>query len=378
MVSARDAEREQTKVLNALRARHQEAQGKLVSTEALQQAALGKSSGKVAEWLKSKSLHLMPRVAQQLRVEKGWERAVETVLGSYLEAVCVDGLESITALLPSFQCGHLAVVNTWENGAVQTGAVPTGAGGPSLLARIQGTTVLASILAPVLTAESLDEALRIQARLGAGESVVTRDGIWLGAEWLRVSRDADAHAGVIEREEVLRDIRNQVVDLAEELRQHEQRLELTRERLRDHEDRRDRLQSEVNRLHREHVDRKAEHDAAQSRRAEAQRRLTQLETEHGDVTSDLRNSEADLRAACAHGSRDRCIGGARAAAGRTGAVARAHARRAGRGESRRIEGSTACTGAGLAGRVEAVLARRAEHDAVAHRGTATRARAASP
>ena len=292
MVSARDAEREQTKVLNALRARHQEAQGKLVSTEALQQAALGKSSGKVAEWLKSKSLHLMPRVAQQLRVEKGWERAVETVLGSYLEAVCVDGLESITALLPSFQCGHLAVVNTWENGAVQTGA-----GGPSLLARIQGTTVLASILAPVLTAESLDEALRIQARLGAGESVVTRDGIWLGAEWLRVSRDADAHAGVIEREEVLRDIRNQVVDLAEELRQHEQRLELTRERLRDHEDRRDRLQSEVNRLHREHVDRKAEHDAAQSRRAEAQRRLTQLETEHGDVTSDLRNSEADLRAA---------------------------------------------------------------------------------
>jgi chromosome segregation protein len=293
MVSARDAEREQTKVLNALRARHQEAQGKLVSTEALQQAALGKSSGKVAEWLKSKSLHLLPRVAQQLRVEKGWERAVETVLGSYLEAVCVDGLESVTALLPSFQSGHLAVVSTLEGGAVHTGA----GGGLSLLAKIQGTTVLASVLAPVLTAESLQEALRIQPRLRAGESVVTRDGIWLGAEWLRVSRDADAHAGVIEREEVLRDIRSHVADLAEQLSQHEQRLERTRERVRDHEDRRDRLQTEVNRLHREHVDRKAEHDAAQSRRAEAERRLAQLETEHGDVASDLKESEADLRAA---------------------------------------------------------------------------------
>ncbi len=67
-----------------------------VSTEALQQAALGKVSGKVTEWLKSKSLDRQPRVAQQLRVDRGWERAVETVLGSYLEAVCVDGLDNVT------------------------------------------------------------------------------------------------------------------------------------------------------------------------------------------------------------------------------------------------------------------------------------------
>jgi len=287
LASARDAEREQTQALNALRARQQEAQGTLVSTEALQQAALGKASGSVSDWLKSKSLHLQPRVAQQLRVEKGWERAVETVLGSYLEAVCVDGLESVTELLPSFQSGHLAVVCTHE-------AAP--AGGTSLLAKIQGATVLASMLAPVFTAESLHEALRLQPRLQNGQSVVTRDGIWLGPDWLRVSRDADAHAGVIEREEVLRDVRAQVAVLAEDVKQLEQRLDVTRERVRDHEDRRDRLQGDVNRLHREHVDRKAEHDAAQSRRIDAERRLAQLETELGDVSSDLAASEADLRA----------------------------------------------------------------------------------
>ena len=287
LAAARDAEREQTQALNALRARLQDAQGTLVSTEALQQAALGKASGSVSDWLKSKSLHLQPRVAQQLRVEKGWERAVETVLGSYLEAVCVDGLESVTELLPSFQSGHLAVVCTHEAGP---------AGATSLLARIQGATVLASVLAPVFTAESLHEALRLQPRLQNGESVVTRDGIWLGPDWLRVSRDADAHAGVIEREEVLRDVRAQVGVLAEDVKQLEQRLEVTRDRVRDHEDRRDRLQGDVNRLHREHVDRKAEHDAAQSRRIDAERRLAQLETELGDVASDLAGSEADLRA----------------------------------------------------------------------------------
>jgi chromosome segregation protein len=293
MSAARDAEREQTQSLNALRARHQEAQGKLVSTEALQHAALGKASGKVTEWLKSKSLHMQPRVAQQLRVQKGWERAVETVLGSYLEAVCVDGLDGVAELLPSFHSGHLAVVSMQNDVAL-----PAHSGGDaSLLGKVQGTTVLSSVLAPVYTAESLQDALRMQPRLAAGESVVTRDGIWMGAEWLRVSRDADAHAGVIEREEVLREVRTQVGTLAEELRQLEQRLESTRDRVRDHEDRRDRLQAEVNRLHREHVDRKAEHDAAQSRRVDAQRRMAQLETELGDVAADLAGSEADSRAA---------------------------------------------------------------------------------
>ena len=108
--ATRDREREQSQALNALRTRWQQALGTQVSTEALQAAALGKASGKVTEWLKSKSLDGQPRVAQQLRVDRGWQRAVETVLGSYLEAVCVDGLDSVTDLLASFDGGHLAVV----------------------------------------------------------------------------------------------------------------------------------------------------------------------------------------------------------------------------------------------------------------------------
>ena len=138
----REREREQSQSLNALRARLQQAQGEQVSTEALQQAALGKASGRVTQWLKSQSLDRHPRVAQQLRVDKGWERAVETVLGSYLEAVCVDGLDSVTDLLASFDGGYLAVVSTGE-----------GAGGAhaadSLQAKVQGATVLGSLLSAV-------------------------------------------------------------------------------------------------------------------------------------------------------------------------------------------------------------------------------------
>jgi chromosome segregation protein len=287
---ARELEREQTLAQNALRTRWQQALGSQVSTEALQQAALGKVSGKVTEWLKSKSLDRQPRVAQQLRVERGWERAVETVLGSYLEAVCVDGLDSVTDLLASFDGGHLAVVST---GAAASDARSSA----TLQAKVQGASVLTSVLASVYTAESLNEALARRRRLAAGESVVTRDGIWLGSDWLRISRDAEPHTGVIEREETLREIGAQVTGLANETKELEQRLERTREHVRELEDRRDRLQADVNRLHREHIDRRAELDSARARNVDAARRLSQLETGLADVRTELERTETDVRAA---------------------------------------------------------------------------------
>src|ERR1700693_5691159 len=287
---ARDHEREQSQALNALRTRWQEALGAQVSTEALQQAALGKVSGKITEWLKSKSLDRQPRVAQQLRVDRGWERAVETVLGSYLEAVCVDGLDGVADVLGSFDGGHLAMVTI--------NAEPPGSSdAASLQAKVQGAAVLGSVLSSVFTADTLGEALGRRRRLTAGQSVVTRDGVWLGPDWLRLSRDQDPHTGVIEREEALRDIGSQVSRLADEVKESERRLELTRDLVREYEDRRDRSQTDVNRLHREHVDRRAALDAAQARTADAARRLAALETGVADVRAELERAESDLRAA---------------------------------------------------------------------------------
>ena len=287
---SRDREREQTLALNTLRAKWQEALGSQVSTEALQQAALGKVSGKVTQWLKAQSLDQQPRLAQQLRVDRGWERAVETVLGSYLEAVCVDGLDSVADVLESFDGGHLAIVTVNELKAATAEA-------GSLQVKVQGTAALGSVMSSVFTAETLGEALGRRRRLGAGQSVVTRDGVWLGPDWLRVSRDQDPHTGVIEREESLREIRSQVFRLEGEVKKSERGLELTRQRVRDHEDRRDRFQVDVNRLHREHVDRRAALDAAQARTADAARRLNELETALADVRAELGRDETELRAA---------------------------------------------------------------------------------
>jgi len=290
LVSMRDRERAETEAQSALRARWQHSLGSLVSTEALQQAALGKVSGKITEWLKERSLDDKPRAAQQLRVEHGWERAVETVLGSYLEAVCVDGLDAVADLIAGFDGGQLALVSS--------GADTLGDADPSSLqAKVQGAGYLSSVLTAVFTAQSLGEALSMRRGLRAGQSVVTRDGIWLGSDWLRLSRDRDPHAGVIEREVSLRTLRTEVAQLESEVKDSERRLELSRERVRDCEDRRERLQAEVNRLHREHVDRRGEHDAAQARKEDSTRRLSQLETELAHVRAELERTQTDLRLA---------------------------------------------------------------------------------
>jgi len=286
----RERERDQSNALNELRTRWQSALSSQVSTEALQQAALGKASGKVTQWLKAQSLDERPRLAQQLRVDRGWERAVETVLGSYLEAVCVDGLDSVAELLGSFDGGQLAIVSSGEFAAGSAAAT-------SLQAKVQGATVLGSLLSSVYAADTLGEALGRRHSLRAGESVVTRDGIWMGPDWLRLSRDRDPHSGVIEREEQLREIRAQAGRLAQEVKELEQQLNLTRERVREREDQRERYQTEVNRLHREHIERRAALDSALARSQENTRRLSQLETGLADVQAELQRTDTDLRSA---------------------------------------------------------------------------------
>ncbi len=289
LAETRDRERAQVKAVADLRARWQGAVSTQVSTEALQQAALGKASGKVVQWLKAQSLEQRPRLAQQLRVERGWERAVETVLGSYLEAVCVDELDDVARVVESFDGGHLAVVSA------AAAAAPATAG--SLQSKVQGAAVLGSLLSSVYPAASLQEALARRATLAAGESVVTRDGIWLGRDWLRVSRDHDSREGIIEREETLRAARAEVTRLAADLADLERQQTATRERLREQEDQRERLQTEVNRLHRDHLDRRSAHDTARARAQDTARRAAQLEAGLEDVRVELERTDVDLRAA---------------------------------------------------------------------------------
>ena len=280
----RDRERQLIAGADANRKQLQEAQGRYMSLQALQQAALGLAQGKVTEWLSANSLSDRPRLGQQLTVEQGWERAVETVLGSYLESVSVDAIDSIATQLDSLQVGS---VSFYSQGSADSAAVDPG----RLLARVQGPAAISALLTGIIAVDSLPEALALRASLGAGESVITRDGIWIGRDWLRVSRDKDVHAGVIGREKEMRELR-EAVSAAEE-RQEALQSEASeiRERLVELEGRRDSLQADVNRLHRSHSELSAQVASLTSRAEQTAQRARKIEAETAELEADQQRAE---------------------------------------------------------------------------------------
>jgi chromosome segregation protein len=288
--AARDAERSLQGALDRARSDVQKARGQVVSLEALQQAALGQVKGKVVDWLKGHSLADRPRLAQQLKVDAGWSRAVETVLGSYLEAVCVDGLDAVAALIGDLTVGQVTFVG-------EAGAHAAGATGDRLLAKVQGPAALAGLLGGVHAVDHLSDALARRASLVPGESIITRDGVWIGRDWLRVSRDQDAHAGVLEREAELRALKGQVRAAEGALATHESELAAGRERIKALDGTRDDAQEAANRLHRSHVDLRGQLESLKSRTAQNAERLARLANEAAELAHEIKAAEDDTRAA---------------------------------------------------------------------------------
>ena len=281
----RERQRQLSAATESGRKELQEIQGRFMSLQALQQAALGLAQGKVTQWLTSNDLAERPRLGQQLSVEPGWERAVETVLGSYLESVSVDAIDSIATRLDSLQVGS---VSFFAEGGVSSSVVDPG----RLLAKVQGPSAISALLTGIIAVDSLSEALSLRNTLLSGESVITRDGIWIGRDWLRVSRDKDVHAGVIEREKEMRDLR-EAVNTAESRHENLQaESEEIRDRMTALEERRDALQGDVNRLHRAHSEFSSQAASLKSKAEQTAERARKITAETVELEADHERAEA--------------------------------------------------------------------------------------
>ena len=259
----------------------------MASLEALQQAALGKSREQVNAWLKQKRLDGSPRLAEKLHVDAGWERAVETVLGWHLEAVVVNETAPKAEDLASLTGGSMTFIEPGEGTA----------SGPGLLQKVKGPAVLKDFLKGVHTADSLSEALQRRSSLGDGESLITRDGMWLGKGWLRVIRDNDERAGVLAREQELRDRKQQLAGDEKAAAEQAVRLDSQKSDIKDLETRRELLQMDVNRANREAADAQAKFKAARSSQEQVAQRLKALETEAAELATQVAQAEQEIRAA---------------------------------------------------------------------------------
>ena len=211
VAATRDNRTQLSSELNQVRSGLQQMRGRRASLEALQQAAMEDGSEGVGEWLQARQLAETSRLLELMQVDDGWQMAVETVLGDYLQAVCVDDIGKLGDYLDNLEQGRLVLV---ESGA---GEIPAAG---YLASKVHSEGRADSLLAGVHAADDLGQAMQQRASLAAHESIITRDGIWVGRNWLRVARSSNGDGGVIRRREELDAL---LVDLEAE-QQHEAQL----------------------------------------------------------------------------------------------------------------------------------------------------------
>jgi len=273
-ISREQAIQQQTvQQLDDVRNQIQRFRGEQAALEALQQTALGQRNNPVAEWLAAHKLDKLPRLAQGIEVESGWEHAVEKMLGTHLQAICVDELSDVTSLIDDLKQGHLSVFAT--SALSQSSSAKT----TLLLDKIKSKWPLDSLLANIYVAETREDALALCNTLAQHESVVTRDGIWLSPAWLRVSRDENPAAGVFQREQELKQLVSQLAGLTERQDEWQERLVHHHDRLNELEEQRDELQKVVNQSHAKIAQTEAQRKIKQERLTELTTRSEQFRTE---------------------------------------------------------------------------------------------------
>ena len=270
-------------------------EAKYASLEAVQKAALGQGDEAIKSWLKASGLDESRRVAQLLDVENGWERAVETVLGEYLQAVCVSDVATATASLAQLKAGHVTLLLD------QSESTSSGDDSNVLVSKVKkAPAAVSELLQSVQIADSLEKALVVREELQDGKSVITADGVWLSKHWLRVSRDKDAKSGVLSREH---DMRRLKADIREAKARSDGARKLVQDgriRMNQLEERREKLQQNAVSLLNEYSELKANLDSARYRLDQADARQAAITEERSDIEKEQFSAEE-----LARGSRSR-------------------------------------------------------------------------
>jgi chromosome segregation protein len=292
----REQDQKLTKLVDERHASLQAAESKYASLEAVQKAALGESNEAVQNWLQSAGLQDNARVVKMLDVDDGWDRPVETVLGLYLQAVCVTDVTDAAASLSRLRSGNVTLL---QNDAAE-GTADSG----SLADKVRNApAAIEQMLRSVRIADTLDAALAMRSGLSDDESVITSEGVWLCRSWLRVSRDTDPKTGILGREHQMRRLKNDLRELQARFDSARKLVHDGRSRLNQLEERRETLQQDAAALLKEYSEVKANLDSARFQLDQANARKAAVAEESGEIDREHFAAEEQLKESRSHFAR---------------------------------------------------------------------------
>jgi chromosome segregation protein len=269
--------------LDQVRTHLRETKGRLASLTALQESALADTDVERRAWLARRGLEGVPRLVEQLRVEPGWERAVEIRLGPALRAVAVEALESVVADADDLPPGLVLLETASTGAALAVNADPEHTTGYWRLGRrAQSPWPIGGLLGPAHTVARLSEALAARHDLSRDATLITPEGIEVGRHWLRVP-ERDGASGVLERAEAIAALESELAALAdEEAERLDEEIEL-RDARTGSEQRRLALASELTGLERERSALRSELSALRTRVEHQSERRRALDEEWAEL-----------------------------------------------------------------------------------------------
>ncbi|HHB91592.1 MAG TPA: chromosome segregation protein SMC [Thioploca sp.] len=264
--------------------------GRLASLETLQESALGTNDNDLNAWLQSYGLHDVPRLAQSIKVEAGWEIAVEIVLGTKLQALCIEDMTILQEALLNPPAGKLSlfeIPHHIENNENNTTSL--------LLNKIQAPWPLSSLLAGVRVADDIKTACQIRKQLAEHESVITSTGLWFGSQWLYSQQEVDENAGILARKQEITKITTKLDSLNVTVQQLTTELEQNRIALYAQENSREQAQQQFNVTQRQEADLQSKHSGKQVQLEHSKAQLQRLNKEQYELTQQISQDEIDLQ-----------------------------------------------------------------------------------
>ena len=291
----RDSVQTAEKSLHDVRETLGQHRGRLASLDALQQDALGTGEGGLADWLAAREFAGASRLAQEIRVAPGWERAVETVLGSRLQAVRAGAFEAVAAdAAATLEQGTLTVIDA---GARESDISAGVIGFATLRSKVDTDWPIAGLLDGVFCAESLEEAFSVRARLAPGESVIVVNGVWLGSAWVHVRRNGAEEHGVLERERALAVLGREIEQAHREEGERTRAVGVLSQELRGAEEAYAASQRNVNEDHRRLAEMRSELTARIADMNRTSQRSEELGAELAEIDNRIRDDLEKLAAA---------------------------------------------------------------------------------
>jgi len=281
--------------IDKARSELQAAKGKLASLEALQKAALGEDNSKVVSWLQERGLGEKRRLGQSMKVDSGWESAVELVLGESLQSVCLDQDSDLSTLLDQLPDAMVSLLEVADDSTANKEAY---SGKLQLLtSKIRSDVEIAELLGGVFIADNVLEGLERRASLGVGESIVTREGVWLGRHWVRVRGINDKDTGILERKGRITALESQISQLTKNVADLVDAQATIRRTITKSEYKREEIQREVGSKTRQLSELKAELGASQAKVEQTALRRQRLIRDLDEVTKQLGVEESNISGA---------------------------------------------------------------------------------